>query len=32
MKALVYEKNGSPDVLEYREMDNPVIDDSSVLI
>ena len=32
MKAIVYERNGPPDVLEYREVDDPVVADDGVLI
>lgn len=32
MKAIVYEKNGPPDVLEYRQVDDPVLDSGQVLI
>jgi NADPH:quinone reductase-like Zn-dependent oxidoreductase len=32
MKAVVYEKYGSPDVLEFKEVDKPVLMDNEVLI
>lgn len=32
MKAMVYQKYGSPDVLELREIDKPVIGDDEVLV
>ena len=32
MKAIVYERNGSPDVLEYREVEDPIVTKDSVLI
>ena len=32
MKAIVYEQNGSPDVLEYREVDDPSVTNDGVLI
>jgi NADPH:quinone reductase-like Zn-dependent oxidoreductase len=32
MKALVYEKYGSPDVLELREIDRPLVTDDGVLV
>jgi hypothetical protein len=32
MKALVYDKYGSPDVLELREIDRPVVTDDGVLV
>ena len=32
MKAIVYERNGPPDVLEYREVDDPVVTNNGVLI
>ncbi|MEJ2721845.1 MAG: hypothetical protein P8181_12005 [bacterium] len=32
MKAVVYEKYGSPDVLEPREVDTPAVADGGVLI
>lgn len=32
MKAIVYERSGSPDVLEYREVEDPVVTKDSVLI
>ena len=32
MKAIVYEKYGSPDVLEVREIDKPVVTDDGVLV
>ena len=32
MKAIVYEKYGSPDVLELQEIDVPVLEDDQVLV
>lgn len=32
MKAIVYHKYGSPDVLELKDIDNPVINDDDVLV
>ena len=32
MKAIVYERNGPPDVLEYREVHDPVVTDDGILI
>jgi NADPH:quinone reductase-like Zn-dependent oxidoreductase len=32
MKAIVHERYGSPDVLELRDIDTPVLDDDSVLV
>jgi NADPH:quinone reductase-like Zn-dependent oxidoreductase len=32
MKALVHRKYGSPDVLEFQEIDRPALDDDSVLV
>ena len=32
MKALAYDKYGSPDVLEVREIDRPVVTDDGVLV
>jgi NADPH:quinone reductase-like Zn-dependent oxidoreductase len=32
MKAIVYDKYGSPDVLELKDIDKPVVDDDSVLV
>ena len=32
MRAIVYEKYGSPDVLELREIDSPVVTDDGVLV
>ncbi len=32
MKAIVYGEYGSPDVLELREMDEPVVEDHEVLV
>ncbi|MGH2473503.1 MAG: NAD(P)-dependent alcohol dehydrogenase [Candidatus Limnocylindria bacterium] len=32
MKAIVYEKYGSPDVLQLKDIDRPVIDDDSILV
>jgi len=32
MKALAYDKYGSPDVLEVREVDRPVVTDDGVLV
>ena len=32
MKAIVRERYGSPDVLELRDVDKPVLDDDSVLV
>ena len=32
MKAIVYEKYGSPDVLELRDIDMPTVSDDSVLV
>jgi NADPH:quinone reductase-like Zn-dependent oxidoreductase len=32
MKAIVHERYGSPDVLELRDIDTPVVDDDSVLV
>ena len=32
MKAIVYDKYGSPDVLEFREVDEPISKDDGVLV
>jgi len=32
MKAIVYERYGSPDVLQLREIDRPSVSDDSVLV
>jgi NADPH:quinone reductase-like Zn-dependent oxidoreductase len=32
MKAIVRERYGSPEVLEYKDVERPVIDDDSVLV
>jgi len=32
MKAIVYHEYGSPDVLELREIDKPVVEDDEVLV
>ena len=32
MKAVVFERNGGPDVLEYREVPDPVVSDGQVLV
>ena len=32
MKAVVYEKYGSPDVLEYREIEKPTVMEDDVLV
>src|SRR6266542_1113469 len=32
MKAMVYDKYGSPDVLELREVDRPAVEDDGVLV
>lgn len=32
MKAIVHDEYGSPDVLEFREIDKPVIKDGEVLV
>lgn len=32
MKAIVYQRYGSPDVLELQELDKPVVKDDEVLI
>ncbi len=32
MKAIVQDKYGSPDVLELREIDKPVVEDDEVLV
>ena len=32
MKAVVYEKFGSPDVLEYKEVDKPIVNEDDILV
>ena len=32
MKAVVYEKFGSPDVLEYREVEKPMVKEDDILV